>query len=286
MDDGIEDNNMTPLHMAAAEGHVKIMAKLLERGANPNASCTAYGAVINAAIESGNCDAVKILVEKDVSLATEEDAENEDDSVDKAPEANDEDGKDQDEEEAEDEEQGEDEESEDEDDDDEEEEEEEEVLRSPLALAALRSDTTMFDFLVKNYSDRLPPKEFDIALVKAAGGGRTEIFKHLLESYNHPNEAFKEALDEAAYGENWDIVALLLEKCPELDCEYAFLSTAEGDDGPQAIQTLVALWEYTQGSITQEKLDHSLYQATDFENIETVRLLLRFGASADATGQQ
>ncbi|KAI9150449.1 Ankyrin repeat domain-containing protein [Paramyrothecium foliicola] len=287
IDDGIEGGYITPLHMAAAEGKLKVMNKLLERGANPNANCGAYGGVINAAIESGNCEAVKILVEKNVSLATIEDEPEADDS---AAEAENDNGPQQDSDHLNDGSGGDQEDQDDGDDGDEdgdeEDEEEEEVIRSPLALAALRSDLTMFEFLVKNYSDRLPPKEFNTALIKAAERGRIEVFKELLSSYSHSQETLQEALDGAAYGDNFEIVALLLEKCSGLNCDDAFLSMAMGDDDEQWIQTMEALWEYSQGGISQAKLDESLYEATDVENLETVQLLIRFGANVDATGEE
>jgi ankyrin repeat protein len=284
INDGLEDGRMTPLHMAASEGHVKVMSKLLERGADPNASCGDYGMVINAAIESGNCDAVKLLVEKNVSLATEEEAEGdnadgkeENDGSNDVDNDEDDDGEDNDDGELDEDE---------EDEEDEEEEEEEEVIKSPLALAALRSDLTMFEFLVNNYSDRIPLQEFNTALVKAAAGGRMEVLKLLLESYSHPRETFQEALDQASDAASWDAVAALLEKCPGLSCDYAFVNASLGGDEDQEIQTLEALWEYSQGNITQAKLDEALYEATDFENSRTVQLLIRFGASPDATGSE
>ena len=93
---------------------------------------------------------------------------------------------------------------------DEEGEEEEEIIWSPLALAASRSDLTMFNFLIEKYSSRLPAEEFDAALVKAAQGGRSEAFKRLFRDYRHPHQILQDSLEQAAKQENWNIVHQLL----------------------------------------------------------------------------
>ncbi|KAM0247206.1 hypothetical protein ACHAP5_004288 [Fusarium lateritium] len=276
IDDGVQDNYMTPLHRAAAEGHVKVMAKLLQRGADPNANCLTYGGVICAAIQSGNCDAVKLLVTHNVSLvslAEEEDEKNEGEK-DKA----DDEDKDEDDEVDDD--------DDDDDDDDEDEDEDEEVITSPLALAAMRADLTVFEFLIKEYSDKLPPKEFHIALVKAAEHGRMEAFTRLFNDFEHTQEAKQDALDEASYESNWEIVSVLLDSCPDLGCDKSFLHTAQDDDDDDAIRILEAMWEYTSGGISPEALDESLYEATDNESERIIELLLRYGASANATGEE
>lgn len=264
---------------------------LLQRGADPNASCDTYGRVINAAVDSGNCEAVKVLVEKDVSLEGEDSEAEEEEGEGENKEPGDEPKNDDDDEDEDDEndDEGDDDENDDDDDDeddDEDEEDDEGFIRSPLALAAVRSDLTMFEFLIKNYSERLPPKEFNRALVKAAESGRLEAFNRLFNSYEHPQETFQKALQRAAYADKWDILTILLEKCPDLNCDMPFLNAAESDDGEQALRSIEGMWEYTNGSISAETLDESLYRATDFQNEKTVQLLLRFGASPDATGEE
>ncbi|KAJ4381978.1 hypothetical protein N0V85_008601 [Neurospora sp. IMI 360204] len=69
VDDGIEDNYDTPLAMAAANGQVGAMSKLLEYGAEVNAVSRDWGPVINCAIYSGNKDAVALLVNKNAILS-------------------------------------------------------------------------------------------------------------------------------------------------------------------------------------------------------------------------
>ncbi|KAM0560007.1 hypothetical protein ACHAPJ_003964 [Fusarium lateritium] len=300
IDEGIEGDFMTPLHKAAVEGNVKVMQKLLQRGADPNATCGSYGGVINAAIESGNCDAVKLLVTHNVSLITRKE-EDEEESVESGNcdavkllvthnvsliTRKEEDEEESDEEENDDDEDDDDEDDDDEDDDDEDEDDdEEEIIKSPLALAAMRADLTVFEFLIKEYSDKLPPEEFDIALIKAAELGRQEAFTRLFNDFEHTQKAKQEALDEASFGDHWAIVSMILDNCPDLNCDKTFLQTAQGTDGDDEIRILGAMWEYSQGGISPDMLDKSLYEATDFENERTVELLLQYGASANATGK-
>lgn len=261
------------------------MSKLLQRGANPNASCGAYGGVICAAIQSGNTDAVKLLVTHNVSLVTQDD-EDEDEKVEGengGGEAKDEEAKDNDGDEESDKDEGS--ESGSDSDSDSNEEEEEEVITSPLALAAMRADLAVFEFLIKEYSDKLPAEEFGIALVKAAEYGRFEAFSRLFHDFEHSQQFKQDALDGASFGDHWAIVSLILDNCPGLNCDKTFLQTAQGEDGDDEIRILGAMWEYSQGNISPEALDESLYEATDFENQRTVELLLRYGANANATGE-
>ncbi|TEA14029.1 Ankyrin-3 [Colletotrichum sidae] len=231
IDDGIDVKEPTPLAMAAQAGHVKIMNKLIQKGADANAIASEIGPVMNAAISSGNPDAVRLLVEKNVSLAVE------DDSID-----------------------------------------------SPLALAGLHADLSMFEYLTQTYADKLPPKEFDKALVKAAVSGRVDVFNKLL-TYYHSQECSQDALGAAAEEENWDIVVILLEQREGLDCNSLFYKAATTSEHQDKV--LEAVWKYTNGDISQQTLNDSLYEATDLEKESTVRLLLEsFNVAPDATGEQ
>lgn len=73
IDDGIEQHEQTALHMAALDGQVEVMKKLLLRGANANAIADDIGPVINAAISSGNRACVELLVERGVELTVDRD---------------------------------------------------------------------------------------------------------------------------------------------------------------------------------------------------------------------
>ncbi|KAI1061024.1 hypothetical protein LB507_010091 [Fusarium sp. FIESC RH6] len=281
LDAGKERDAVTPLGMAAEAGDVKIMTQLLQRGADPNASCSESGAVVCSAIQSGNTEAVKLLVAHNVSLVTPKE-EDEAEPGDKKEEGKNEDSDGDDDNDDDD-----DSDSDSDSDGDGNEEDDEDIVKCPLALAAMRADLAVFEFLISEYSDKLPSSEFETALIKAAEWGRTEAFKRLFNDFEQSLEAKQQALDEAtrAADGHWDIVTMILEKCPGLNCDKAFLFTAQGSDGDEELRILEAMWEYSQGGISPETIDESLYEATDHENQRTVELLLRYGASANATGE-
>lgn len=78
IDGGKDEGNATPLFMAAYSGAaVKVLGMLLTAGADPNAADENIGTTLNAAINSGNLDAVKILVDKGASLSLPADSEHE-----------------------------------------------------------------------------------------------------------------------------------------------------------------------------------------------------------------
>ncbi len=72
IDDGIQDGQDTPLHMAALSGKSAVMRKLLHRGADIKAcSDDDVGTVLNAAIYSGNREAIKLLIEQGASFTSD-----------------------------------------------------------------------------------------------------------------------------------------------------------------------------------------------------------------------
>ncbi|KAI1135696.1 hypothetical protein F5Y05DRAFT_168773 [Hypoxylon sp. FL0543] len=155
-------------------------------------------------------------------------------------------------------------------------------LDAPLALAALLSDISMFEYLIEKYADKLPAEEYSKAFVKAAEAGRIEVFNRLLD-FEHGEEYFQKALDAAAEELNWDIVVILMERHRGLNCDDLFYKAATGTE-PQD-KLLETIWEYTGGSISQDRLNESLYDATDREKESTVKVLLeKFGADPNATG--
>ncbi|KAK8002173.1 hypothetical protein PG991_014395 [Apiospora marii] len=233
IDDGIEINEQTPLHMAAFGGHVDVMKILILRGANPNATSNDIGPVVNAAISSGNRDAVKLLVAEGVSLTVD-------------PDRN---------------------------------------LDPPLALAALLSDLSMFEYLVEQYADRLPTEEYSKALVKSAEAGRVDVFNKLLNEFQHEHQYFQEALDAAVGEWNWDVAKILLDKQPGLDCNNLFHKAATVTENQDDL--LGVAWVYSNGAISQETVDRALYDATDCEKKSTVELLLGepYKGSPNAKGE-
>ncbi|KAI0145211.1 hypothetical protein GGR57DRAFT_481119 [Xylariaceae sp. FL1272] len=159
-----------------------------------------------------------------------------------------------------------------------------EGIEAPLALAALLSDVSMFEYLIEKYADRLPPVEYSKALVKAAEAGRIEVFTKLLE-FQHSQEYFQDALVSAVEEWNWDIITIILERYPGLDCNTLFYTAATCSE-PQDKMVELA-WDYANGSITSDTLNKSLYEATDREKQSTVQLLLeKFQADPNATGEE
>ncbi|KAF3158492.1 hypothetical protein TWF788_004724 [Orbilia oligospora] len=232
IDDGQDAGDQTPLAMAAYKGHCRVMIKLLDRGANPNALAEGRP-VINEAIVSGNLEAVQLLVEHGAILAQDD---NDDDNP------------------------------------------------APLALSALLSDLTMFAYLLDACADKIPHKEYNKALISSASAGRLEVTKRLLQ-FNHDVVTFQAALEAAADEENWEIVLLILESSRGLDCDDVFSQIATSSE--QQDRLLTAIWKHTNGVISQETIDESLYEAVDIEKESTVKLLLEeFGANANATGAE
>ncbi|KAI2623140.1 hypothetical protein GGR54DRAFT_37967 [Hypoxylon sp. NC1633] len=154
----------------------------------------------------------------------------------------------------------------------------------PLALAAYLSDISMFEYLIENYAAQLPAEEYSKALVKAAEAGRVEVFNKLLE-FEHSQEYYQSALEAAAEEWNWDIVTIILEKRPGINCDEVFHEVATCTE-PQD-KLLQVIWDYAGGSISRERLNDSLYDATDREKESTVQLLLeKYGADPNATGEE
>ncbi|KAI0541034.1 hypothetical protein GGR58DRAFT_458865 [Xylaria digitata] len=159
-----------------------------------------------------------------------------------------------------------------------------EDVDSPLALAALLSDASMFEYLIQQYADKLPVVEYSKALVKAAEAGKLEVFNKLLE-FEHDGPFFQSALDAAVEEWNWEIVTILLQRRQGLNCNELFFTAATCSE-PQDKMLDIA-WEYADGSITSETLSNSLYHATDREKDTTVELLLKkFHANPNATGEE
>ncbi|WDK20687.1 hypothetical protein CGRA01v4_11974 [Colletotrichum graminicola] len=153
---------------------------------------------------------------------------------------------------------------------------------SPLALAGLHSDISMFEHLTEKYADKLPKKEFDKAFVKAAISGRADVFNKLL-TYSPSPECFQDALEAATAEENWEIAKILLQERRGLNCDSLFLSAATTAEHQDSVLELV--WKYTNGDISAEILNESLYEATDHEKESTVKLLIeRFSVDPNATG--
>ncbi|KAK1531740.1 hypothetical protein CPAR01_11389 [Colletotrichum paranaense] len=154
---------------------------------------------------------------------------------------------------------------------------------SPLALAALISDISMFNAILEAAADNLTPNEHSKALIMASHSGRIEIVEKLL-GYEHESHIFKASLEIATKEQNWDVIRLILKKSTGLDCEIPFRAASK--DKEYLEDVLELCWEHADGSIGQEILDDCLYIATDLEKKETVEQLIKFGASCNALGSE
>lgn len=230
IDHGKEKAVQTPLHMASFKGYVKVMRKLVNQGADVNAFANDAGPVVNAAIASGNREAVELLIDKGVELSIEDNENAE--------------------------------------------------IPPPLAAAALNSDTTLFDFLISKCANRLPPRDYDVALRYAAKAGQTEVFDKLL-AYDHPQETYQAALDVAAGEGEWTIVNTILECRMGLNCHKTFIKAAIAFEDQS--QILRAIWRHTKEALPKNTINQALYEATDCENANIVKILLEeFGADPNA----
>jgi ankyrin repeat protein len=152
----------------------------------------------------------------------------------------------------------------------------------PLIAAVFYSDVSMFKYLVGKYANILTNHDYSEALVASADFGRTEVFRILL-GFPYETAVFQEAIRRAAGDRNWDIAEMILKNQPGLDCNDLFYTVAASLEPKDDF--LVNIWQYTSGRVPLETLNASLYAATDGEKESTVRLLLSFGADANAIGE-
>ncbi|KAJ4416134.1 hypothetical protein N0V85_002402 [Neurospora sp. IMI 360204] len=154
----------------------------------------------------------------------------------------------------------------------------------PLEQAAEMTDISMLDCLIEKYKDKIPPEDYSKAMVAAARAGRLAAFNKLLE-FEHSNEWFQKALDSAAAYGKWEIVPVILKSRRGLNCDEAFYQAAISTENKD--KSLGILWEYSDGTVSREKLNQSLYEATDNQKLSTVAILLdTFAADPNATGEE
>ena len=154
----------------------------------------------------------------------------------------------------------------------------------PLEQAAEMTDISMLDCLIEQYKDKIPPEDYSKALVAAAKSGRLAAFNKLL-AFEHNDEWFQKALDSAAANGKWDIVPVILKNRRGLNCDEAFYQAAVSTENKD--KSLGILWEYSDGTVSRERLNQSLYEATDNQKLGTVTILLdTFAADPNATGEE
>ncbi|OJD32171.1 multiple ankyrin repeats single kh domain-containing protein [Diplodia corticola] len=139
---------------------------------------------------------------------------------------------------------------------------------SPLALSAVCSDISIFDYVLRKGEGQFTERDYRHAFSDAAAAGRKDALEKLLET-QPSRELFQSALDRAAKEES------------------ALEAAAEDTD--ELPEVLRAIWENTGGDLPQDVIDDCLYQATDNEKQTTVEKLLdpdTFRANANARGEK
>lgn len=150
---------------------------------------------------------------------------------------------------------------------------------SALGASARRGHADVAKFLLsKKWNPGRFMKTYGSFLTAAATYNHLEVFEILLEHENR-ELVIEQALQAAAQRGYVPIVKAVLDKGSTLRHQKAF-SLAAFYGRTEVLKLL-----FPRG-IDQEQLDKALYQATDNEHEETVRLLLDFNASPDAEGPE
>lgn len=159
-----------------------------------------------------------------------------------------------------------------------------EVKVAPLAMLAYYSDLEMFDVVLEK-AEGLSPDEFDKALIWAAASDNLDILKRLL-AFEHDHDVYQKGLMSATKESNWDsCLAILIHSAAQgLECNDLFTRAATGSE--TLIEVLEACWANSHEGINKQVLNTCLYEATDNEKESTVRLLLKFGADPNSTGER
>ncbi|KAH7409913.1 ankyrin repeat-containing domain protein [Phaeosphaeria sp. MPI-PUGE-AT-0046c] len=260
-----DDNHPTALYAAASAGNNDIIKRLLDLGADVNATSEEFGTALYTAIEQHLHDTAKLLISRGAKVNTIG-----------GP------------------------------------------ARRPLNVASLVGNLEGVKLLIDHGADIDPDEDYwyGSALGAACRNGHLEIVEHLLlqnwnsnrlmktygsfltaaATYNHVDvveallktesrlPVLETALRASAQRGYEDVVRAILRKNGTLELRRAFSKAAYyGRD-----DVLVVLFEHdVRGELhnNQQIKDDALYQATDMEHEETVKLLLEHGASPNARGE-
>ncbi|KAI4644465.1 hypothetical protein J4E93_006368 [Alternaria ventricosa] len=255
--------NPTALHAASRNGHYDVVSTLLDREADVNASSSDHGTALYAAAGNLENRVVKLLLDRNADV-----------NVIGGP------------------------------------------GRRALNVAAFSGNTEAVRLLIERGASIDPNEEYfyGSALGAAARRGHADVVRHLLsQSWNlsRPMKTYGSFLNAAATYNHLEVFEILLEKEERvLVLEQALQAAAQrGYDAivkavlekeskvPSCIIryqrafSLAAFYGRTEvlkllhpKGIDQTQLDEALYQATDNEHLETVKLLLDFGANPDTEG--
>ncbi|CAN9440295.1 unnamed protein product [Alternaria alternata] len=252
--------NPTALHAASSNGHYDIVSTLLDRDADINATTPDQGTALYAAAGNLENSIVKLLLGRNADV-----------NVIGGP------------------------------------------GRRALNIAAFSGNTEAVRLLIEKGADVDPNEEYlyGSALGAAARRGHADVVRLLLShswSPNRPMKTYGSFLSAAATYNHLEVFQVLLEKEERiLVLEQALQAAAQRGYAPivkaildkesqlstctiryQRAFSLAAFYGRTEvlkllypKGIDQAQLDEALYQATDNEHVDTVELLLDFGADPD-----
>ncbi|KAJ4374896.1 hypothetical protein N0V83_001974 [Neocucurbitaria cava] len=259
------DNDKKPaaLHAAASNGHPDIVINLLDRGANVDATSPDHGSALYAAAANADNDILKLLLDRGAKVNIIGG-----------------------------------------------------TSRRALNIAAFKGDLDAVRTLIERGADIDPNEDYwyGSALGAATRRGHDDVVRFLLShgwNPNRPMKTYGSFLTAAATYNHFNVFETLLgEEGRELIIEQALQAAAQRGYAPivkaildkavlnasftlrpQKAFSLAAFYGRTEvlkliprEEIEQDKLDEALYQATDNEHEETVKLLLKFNANPNAEG--
>lgn len=260
-----DNNHPTALFAAASAGHTDICIKLLDLGANVNATSDDFGTALYAAVEDHLNDTAKLLLKRGAKV-----------NIMGGP------------------------------------------ARRALNVAAQVGNLEGLQLLIEHGAEIDPEEDYwyGSALGAASRNGHSEVVEYLLSRKWNPNRTMKtygSFLTAAATYNHLDVVEILLKteaRVPVLETALRASAQRGYEDIVKAIlkrngslelrrafskaayygrvEVLEVLFEYdVRGELRQNQQikDDALYQATDMEHEETVKLLLKNGASPNARGE-
>lgn len=148
-----------------------------------------------------------------------------------------------------------------------------------LGIAAFYEHTDVVKYLLKNgcrFDKSSSGGENPLSL--AAGEGYAEIIRHIL-GYDKDPKSHNHALMPAVEYNHVECVRTIIERCPILDRIPPFRAAARY--GYSEILGIL-----TNSGVPFEEMSAALYEATDYQHVETVKVLLEMGADPNAEGDE
>lgn len=224
----VQDENFgSSLHAAAEDGSTSVVRQLLDHSANVNLTGGLHRRPLNAAAYYGHIEVVQLLLQKGADIDPDEEYR----------------------------------------------------YGSALGAAARKGHDAIARLLLHNgWNVNRKSGIYNGALIAAATYGHVQVVQALLEK--DPDVTIREqALEKASKNGRIDVVKKLLQQSHHLRHRQAFLHAASR--GHDEILKLLQVFE-----TDQELLSMALYDASDNEHETTVALLIKFGADPDAEGEE